>query len=103
MGKAGLAEKMEAGVGRQGMATASAHCYGAEGRLAYAPVTAWLRAEAVQTGLSALDPAWLTEIARLVPEVLVTRPQLPRPAPMTEGRHRHHFFEALARSRLSAR
>src|SRR5258707_6874618 len=103
IGKTRLAEEMEAWVGRQGMATASAHCYGAEGRLAYAPVTAWLRAEAVQTGLSALDPAWLTEIARLVPEVLVTRPKLPRPAPMTEGWQRQHFFEALARAVLSAR
>jgi DNA-binding SARP family transcriptional activator len=103
IGKTRLAEEMEAWVGRQGMATASAHCYGAEGRLAYAPVTAWLRVDAVQTGLSALDPAWLTEIARLVPEVLVTRPKLPRPAPMTEGWQRQHFFEALARAVLSAR
>ncbi|MFL5654728.1 MAG: ATP-binding protein [Ktedonobacteraceae bacterium] len=102
IGKTRLAEEMEAWVGRQGMATASARCYAAEGRLAYAPVTTWLRSDAIQAGMSALDPAWLTEIARLVPEVLVTRPKLPRPAAMTEGWQRQHFFEALARAVLRA-
>ncbi|HAT46742.1 MAG TPA: 6-hydroxy-D-nicotine oxidase, partial [Ktedonobacter sp.] len=51
----------------------------------------------------ALDPAWITEIARLVPEVLAKRPELPRPAPMTEGWQRQHFFEALAHAVLNAR
>ncbi len=102
IGKTRLAEEMIAWVGRQGMTTASAHCYAAEGRLAYAPVTAWLRADAVQSSLAALDPAWLTEIARLVPEVLTTRPRLPRPIPMTEGWQRQHFFAALARCVLHA-
>src|SRR5947209_2244303 len=102
IGKTRLAEEMEAWVGRQGMATASARCYAAEGRLAYAPVTTWLRTDALQIGLSTLDPAWLTEIARLVPEVLVTRPNLPRPAAMTEGWQRQPFFEALAHAVLRA-
>jgi DNA-binding SARP family transcriptional activator len=103
IGKTRLAEEIEAWVSRQGMTTASARCYAALGRLAYAPVTTWLRTDALQTGLSALDPAWLTEIARLVPEVLVTRPKLPHPAAMTEGWQRQHFFEALARAVLNAR
>src|SRR6266566_5268397 len=103
IGKTRLAEEIEAWVSRQGMTTASARCYAALGHLAYAPVTAWLRTDALHTGLSALDPAWLTEIARLVPEVLATRPKLPRPAAMTEGWQRQHFFEALARAVLNAR
>ncbi len=102
IGKTRLAEEMEAWVSRQGMTTASARCYAALGQLVYAPVTTWLRTEAFQTGLSALDPVWLTEIARLVPEVLVKRPKLPRPAPMTEGWQRQHFFEALSRALLRA-
>src|SRR5207249_6197887 len=93
----------EAWVSRQGMATASARCYATLGHLAYAPVTTWLRSDELQTDLSALDAAWLTEIARLVPEVLVTRPKLPRPAAMTEGWQRQHFFEGLARAVLNAR
>ena len=103
IGKTRLAEEMVAWVSRQGMATASAYCYAAEGRLAYAPVAAWLRAETTQTGLATLADVWLTEVARLRPDLFTKRPGLPRPAPMTEGWQRQHLFEALARALLSAR
>ncbi len=103
IGKTRLAEEMEAWVSRQGMTTAGAHCYASLGQLAYAPITSWLRADALQAGLASLDKTLLTEIARLVPEVLDRRPELPRPAPMTEGWQRRQFFEALARALLSAR
>ncbi len=103
IGKTRLAEEMEAWVNRQGMTTMSAHCYAAVGTLAYAPVAAWLRASAVQAGLASLSPVWLTEIARLLPDILATRPGLARPAPMTEGWQRQNFFEALARAVLAAR
>ncbi len=102
IGKTRLAEEMEAWVSRQGMTTASACCYATLGRLAYAPVTTWLRTEVLQTGISALDPVWLTEIGRLVPEVFAKYPKLPRPTAMTEGWQRQRFFEALARAVLSA-
>src|SRR5581483_3293841 len=98
IGKTRLAEEMKVWVGRQGMTVASARCYGAPGQLAYAPVTTWLRANALQGGLAALDPIWLAEIARLMPEVLANHTNLPRPLPMTEGWQRQHFFEALARA-----
>jgi len=102
IGKTKLAEELLAWVSRQGMTTASARCYAAQGRLAYAPVTAWLHADAIQTRLSALDKVWLTEVARLLPDLLTRRPGLPRPNPMTEGWQRQHFFEALARALLDA-
>lgn len=100
MGKTRLAEEMVAWVGRQGMIAATAHCYAAEGRLAYAPVTTWLRADAMQTAVAALADVWLTEVARLLPDLLARRLDLPRPAPMTEGWQRQQFFEALARALL---
>jgi predicted ATPase len=103
IGKTRLAEELEAWVSRQGMTTASARCYVAEGQLPYAPITTWLRTEALQTGISTLDPLWLTEVTRLVPDLLAKRPKLPRPAAMTEGWQRQHFFEALARAFLCAR
>lgn len=103
IGKTRLAEEMVAWVSRQGMTTAHARCYAAEGRLAYAPLTAWLKADAVQTSLSTLDELWLTEVARLVPDLLAQRPDLPRPDPMTEGWQRERFFEALARALLGVR
>lgn len=101
IGKTRLAEEMEAWVSRQGMMTASARCYAAFGQLAYAPVTGWLRTKAFQAGLATLDAVWLTEVERLVPEILVKRPNLALPVSMTEGWQRQHFFEALARAVLS--
>lgn len=103
IGKTRLAEEMEAWVSRQGMATASARCYASEGQLPYAPATTWLRADAVQQSLSLLADVWLTEIVRLIPDLLIRRPNLPRPTPITEGWQRQQFFEALARALLSAR
>lgn len=103
IGKTRLAEELEAWVRRQGMTTACARGYPALGHLAYAPVTTWLRAGALQSGLASLESPWLTEIARLVPETLVRRPKLPRPVAMTEGWQSQQFFEALARAVLSAR
>lgn len=103
IGKTRLAEEIEAWASRQGITTASARCYAALGQLAYAPVTTWLRSDALHAGLSRLDPIFLTEIARLVPEVLVTRPDLPRPIFMMEGWQRQRFFEALAHAVHSAR
>src|SRR5260221_11959513 len=91
IGKTRLAEELVAWAGRQGMTTASAHCYAAEGRLAYAPVAAWFRVDAIQAGLSALDGVWLPEVGRLVPCLLTPRPDLPHPAPLTEGWTRPPF------------
>src|SRR5207245_704767 len=45
IGKTRLAEELLAWVRRQGVITASAHCYAVEGELAYAPVASWLRAD----------------------------------------------------------
>jgi DNA-binding SARP family transcriptional activator len=103
IGKTRLAEEMEFWVSRQGKATAKARCYDAEGRLAYAPVTTWLRSDAIRSGLPSLDPIWLSEVARLMPDLLTKYPKLPHPAAMTEEWQRQHFFEALARAVLSAR
>ena len=102
IGKTRLAEELLNWVGRQGIVTASAHCYAAEGALSYTPIAAWLRADALRANLPALSPAWRTEIARLLPDLLESDPQLPRPGPLTEGWQRQHLFEALAHALLSS-
>ena len=94
IGKTRLGEELLQWAARQGIATATARCYAAEGQLAYAPVIAWLRAHPV----APLEDAWLAEVARLLPEVLVHRPDLPRPGPLTETWQRERLFEALARA-----
>lgn len=103
IGKTRLAEEMEAWVSRQGISTAVARCYAAEGRLVYAPIVTWLRAETIQAHLAHLDTVWLTELARLDPDLLRTHTDLRPAAPMTEGWQRQHLFEALAHAFLDAR
>jgi predicted ATPase len=60
IGKTQLAEELEAWVNRQGMTTASARCFAAEGHLPYAPVTTRLRTEGIFSSLLSLDPVYLT-------------------------------------------
>ena len=80
----------------------TARAYEAEGGLAYDPVVEWLRAASLQPRIEALGDARLVRIARLVPELLASRPNLPPPQPLTEGWQRRRFFEALAHAFLSA-
>jgi DNA-binding SARP family transcriptional activator/Tfp pilus assembly protein PilF len=103
IGKTRLAEELMAWVDRQGVVTASAYCYPAEGALAYAPVAAWLRTDVFKPGLAALADTWLIEVARFVPEVKGERPDLPDPGPLLENWQRQRLFEALARAILSVR
>lgn len=96
IGKTKLAEELVQWASRQGIATASARCFAAEGELAYAPVAAWLRARP----LPPLESVWRTEIARILPELLADAPDLSQPGPITEPWQRHRFFEALTRALL---
>ena len=63
----------------------------------------WLRADAFRSALQALDEVWLSEVARLLSELLVERPELPRPAPLTESGQRLRLFEALTQVVLAVR
>lgn len=95
IGKTRLAEELVHWAGQRGMATASARCYAAEGGLPFAPLTTWLRAHP----LPALDDVRLTQVARVLPEILSGRPDL-HPAPLTEAWERQHLFESLAQALL---
>jgi DNA-binding SARP family transcriptional activator len=101
IGKTRLAEELLAWADQQGIATARTRSYQAEGRLALAPVTDWLRSDAIRQSLRRLAEVWLTEAARLLPELLDERPQLPRPEPIAEFGQRQRFFEALSRGVLA--
>ena len=102
IGKSRLAEELLAWASRQGVVVAKARSYAAEGQLSLAPVTDWLRSDGLQPHLAQLDAVWLTEVARILPELLATRRDLPRPEPITEYGQRQRFFEALARAILAA-
>lgn len=102
IGKTKLAEALLGWAQRQGVVSARARSYAAEGRLAYAPVRDWLRSEAFKPTLAGLESIWLSEVSRLLPELLSTHPNLPRPEPLTESWQRQRLFEALARTTLAA-
>ena len=101
IGKTRLAEELVAWASRQGATIASARCYAPEGELAYAPVTTWLRQAAIRAAFPRLSGIWLTEVARLVPDVLVERPDVAQPGPLLESWQRQRLFEALARTILA--
>jgi DNA-binding SARP family transcriptional activator len=102
IGKSRLAEELLTWAERQGVAAAKTRSYAAEGRLSLAPVSEWLRSGALAPHLARLEDVWRVEVARILPEVLAGRPDLPRPAPMTEFGDRLRFFEGLARAALAA-
>jgi len=94
IGKTRLAEELIDWGARQGIRTAAAHCYASEGALPYGPVVEWLRS----SSLSHLDKVWLTELARLLPELL--KDKSTSPPPLFEAWQRLRLFEALARATL---
>lgn len=95
IGKSRLAAELAQWCSRRGASVARARCYAAQGRLAYAPVAEWLRAEPLRAARARLSKPQLAELSRVLPEILEEDATLGRPQPLTESWERHHFFEAL--------
>lgn len=95
IGKTRLVEEFAAWCARRGAVQAAARCYPAEGPLAYGPVVDWLRHPALLPTLRQLDRARLTELARLLPELLDDVADLPSPRPLPEGEQRQRMFDAI--------
>ncbi|HRW09104.1 MAG TPA: BTAD domain-containing putative transcriptional regulator [Caldilineaceae bacterium] len=96
IGKTRLAEELLDWVQRLGHVAASSRSYAAQGALSYAPITEWLRAPTVQPALSAIDDLYRVEVARLLPELLTDRPDLPAPGPLTETWQQQRFLQSIA-------
>jgi len=101
IGKTRLAEELLTWASRHGIATARSRAYAGEGRLSYAPVADWLRS-ALRAPPSRIDTATFSEVARIVPELLKERPDVPHPPPLGDPRQRAQFFQSLARVVVSA-
>jgi DNA-binding SARP family transcriptional activator len=84
----------------QGAVVASSQCFGTSGRLALAPVADWLRTPAVQSAVATLDPAWRTEVGRLMPAE-GRRGRGTGSGTMADAWQRHRFFEGIARALLA--
>jgi DNA-binding SARP family transcriptional activator len=96
IGKTRLAEELIDWTKRQGIPVLTAHCYSSEGQLAYAPLVEWLRSH----HLHGLNEIWLSDLARLLPEIMLEYPNLPNPAPLVQDWQRLRFFEVLAQALL---
>lgn len=96
IGKTRLVEEFRTWCARQGAVVAEARCHSAEGPLVYGPVAAWLRSGALRPRLAQLDPGRRSELARLLPELLVEEPDTPKPAPLAADEHRLRLLDAVA-------
>jgi len=94
MGKTRLLQELLQWAGRQGIAAVHASCRAAETGLDFAPVAVWLRSRP----LPLLDKGVLSEVARLLPQVLRQWPGTPAPSPLTDGWQRHRYYEALTQA-----
>ncbi|MGG1657969.1 tetratricopeptide repeat protein [Brevibacillus sp. NRS-1366] len=97
IGKTRLAMEFKAWAESQGAETALAGCYPSVRSLSYTPVTVWLRS----LPLPDLSPIWLSELARLLPELLERYPDLPKPNPVQESWQLNQWYEAIERMLLS--
>jgi len=101
IGKSRLAAELLQWANRQGIITATTRSYEAEGKLSYGPLLTWLRTDVLKTAWEKLDDVVLTELARLLPEILVERLDLSAPAALTQAWQRQRLFEALASALLA--
>jgi len=102
IGKTRLVEELVDWCALKSVAAVSARCYAGEGHLAYAPIVAWLKSDALRSALTRLDAASLTDVARLHPEAVAGRPDVPLPERQPEAWHRLRFFESLSQAFRSA-
>jgi predicted ATPase len=66
-------------------------------------VTALIRSDVLRPALAHLAPEWLSEIARLTPDLVATVSDIQPPSPVAESWQRRRLFEALARLVLVAK
>ena len=102
IGKTRLAEELLDWCGLENITTVTARCYAGEGRLAYAPIAAWLKSDVLQPTLMGMDASWLTDVARIRPELIASRADVPVPEGNLESWQRLRFFEAVAQVFRSA-
>ncbi len=95
IGKSQLAKEFERWVRHQRGATATTRLYEIESGLAYMAVIELLRGDLLQPVVTQMADIWLVELARLLPELLTERPDLPHSQPMTDSRQQQRLFEAL--------
>ena len=102
IGKTRLVEDFARWVEKQGFPVARGRAYQLQAGLVFAPVVPWIRAGLARAGSPGLEPVWLAELARVVPELRGAHPSLSEPPPTGAGVQQERLYEAMARAvRLS--
>lgn len=106
IGKTRLAEEFLAHAQDKGANVIAAQCYEGEIHLAFGPVVAGLSAAIASKDssrwLEDIPAPWLSEAARLLPELLIVRPGLPPALPLDSPGAQSRFFEGLRQVLLAA-
>jgi DNA-binding SARP family transcriptional activator/tetratricopeptide (TPR) repeat protein len=95
IGKTRLVDELARDVAAEGHAVSRTRAYEAVGRLPWGPVIDWLRSEALRPTVERLEPVWLVELSRLLPELRIGRPDLPEASSVGDDRRRQ-LFDAIA-------
>jgi len=99
IGKTRLAEEFLADAQSQGAIVISARCYEGETQFAFGPIVSGLRTTLTLVGaeqrLKDVPSHWISEAARLLPELYTYRNDLPSPLPLDSPGAQSHFFEGL--------
>ncbi|WP_341417258.1 AAA family ATPase [Paenibacillus filicis] len=98
IGKTRLAMEFKSCLESLGIQTAFAGCYPSVRSLSYRPVMGWLRSLPPPK----LGSVWLSELARLLPELLEQHPDLSKPSPIQEKWQLNQWFEAIERMLLAS-
>lgn len=106
IGKTRLAGEFLAQIQRQGTAVVGGRCYEGDMHLAYAPIVSGLRGALArhsnQDWLKEIPALWLSEAARILPELGLLRPNLPSAPPLDGPGAQSRFFEGLYQVLLAA-
>ena len=99
IGKSRLADEFLERMRKRGAMTAAVRCHAEETRLAFGVVTGLLRQTLEERGnewLEVVPVHWLSECARLLPELLSLRLDVPPPTPLDDPGAQARFFEGIA-------
>ncbi len=96
VGKSRLAEEFLRWVVAQGGSVLRGHAYDVRAGIPYEPVVEVLRDALPASGLAGTAPEWLTEVARLLPELRQRFPALPEPVAPSGSSEGWRLFEGIA-------